>query len=148
MVLSRVECEALDVYEAALREADPAAELERLRARGFRRGTISTWTDGAGGRAVVTEYELASPEQAQLYLLDGRHGVEAQGVHVEHIDGGFACTATDNDGFVGHVVSTTRGQRHVLVVADAGSGLGPRDAIRLARAQLRTKDRGPARPDS
>ena len=76
---------ALDLTAAALAEADPPAELARLRTRQFVRGwvrTFTTTTSTSGHTVQASAYVFATEGQAERSAEDLRHALSAAGARL------------------------------------------------------------------
>lgn len=128
----------LDLDDAAALEQDEVAERALLETRGFVRGASRTWSGPNEDVAFVTAYELGSPEQAEVYLIDGAEQLTARGAstfEVPDIDGGFGFT-TEEDEFVAHAVAFARDALWFLVLVGSVDGSrAMEEAISLAADQ-------------
>ena len=132
--------DVLDLHEAALREADPVAELARLRTRGFRRGAARMWRDDAGRVVDLTLFEFSEASAARFSVDDGREAVRANGVSTWAVTGGFAATVGDGE-FRASVVAVCWDRWQIAAVVEAGAGVR-RQAAALAGAQIDALRRG------
>lgn len=66
----------LDIHAAALLEPDAAAELARLRTRGFVSGAVRVWSDGQQ-IVELTLHRFGSTAQASLATEEIRHALRA-----------------------------------------------------------------------
>lgn len=139
----RVRDDVLDLDAAAAAEADPEAERALLETRGFVRGAARTWSGPGDDVAFLTAYELASADQADLYLVDGAETLTARGAErfaVPEVPGAFGFTTTEGT-FVAHAVAFTRGSRWYLVLVGSTAGTRTVDeARRLAAEQAALAD--------
>jgi hypothetical protein len=130
--------DVLDLDAAAVAEADPDAERALLETRGFVRGAARTWSGPDDDVVFVTAYEFASPDQADLYLVDGAETLEARGAErfdVPNVPGGYGFSTTEED-FVAHAVAFTEGPRWFLVLVGSSAGARTVDEVQaLAQAQ-------------
>jgi hypothetical protein len=130
--------EVLDLGAAAAAEADPEAERALLETRGFVRGVARRWAGPNDDVVYAASYELASAQQADLYLVDGAETLMARSAvrfDVAEIPGAFGFTTTE-EAFVAHAVAFTRGPRWFLVIVGSSDGSRTEaEAVRLASAQ-------------
>jgi hypothetical protein len=111
----------LDLDAAAAIEQDVAAERSLLETRGFVAGATRAWRDTADHVVVATVYELATPEDAALYLQDGfitLEGFAAAPFDVPDTPGARGFTQDGADGYRSHGVAFVRGARWFLVFVD------------------------------
>lgn len=131
----------LDLDGAAAAEVDPDAERALLATRGFEGGVARFWRSPGGDVVHVSIYEFADPEQAALYLLDGRDALVARAAQpfaAPEVPGSFGFTQVDRSGddpFTAHAVAFVRGARHVLVVVGGSGERTPAEAVVLAARQ-------------
>lgn len=136
--LTRDRDETLDLDAAAESESDVEAERALLETRGFVRGAARRWVGPSDDVLLVTAYEFAAADQADLYLVDGTETVLARGaeqVEVPDVPGAVGFRTVDGD-FEAHAIAFTRGTRWFLVVGGSSIGtIGLDDVGRLAAAQ-------------
>jgi hypothetical protein len=131
----------LDLAAAAAFESDDDAERQLLETRGFQRGYIRSWSDGAGGAIVLEVYRFATPEGASAYQQDGLltlEGFGAQLFDVTDIPGaqGFSQVASGEGATdVYGVAFNHEGLFFLVLVTAPGSGASADDARTLATAQ-------------
>jgi hypothetical protein len=128
----------LDIYEAALDDADPTTALARLRGHDFVSGAVRTWTDGTR-LAQVTLHRFATPRGAELAALEHAHDLLASaGVRfmVDDVDQyAFGASVRDlQSDFTAHVgVLALHCVRIVALVG--GPNTSENDVIRVLREQ-------------
>lgn len=128
--------EVMDLDAAAEAEADVEAERALLETRGFERGWTRTWESGTGAIVFVTAYDLASQQQAELYLLDGVETLTARDAdrfEVPDVPGAFGFTTVEN-AFTAHAVAFTSGPRWFLVLVGSADGSRTPDEARALAA--------------
>lgn len=134
----RTRDDVLDLEAAAASEADADAERALLETRGFTRGVARVWSNAHEDVVFVTAYDLASPDQADLYLVDGAETLRARNAEpfdASEIAGAFGFTTSEED-FVAHAVAFTRGNRWFLVLVGSSDGSRtPAEVLQLAAAQ-------------
>ncbi len=112
---------AIDLDQASQRQPDPAAERALLETRGFRGGWTRAFRNDTQDVVLVTAYEFASPQQADLYLQDGLITVGGYGgelFEIAQLPGahGFRQTSGDASGpLVTHGLTFTDGNRWYLL---------------------------------
>ncbi len=112
---------AIDLEQASRRQPDPADERALLETRGFRGGWTRAFRNDTQDIVLVTAYEFASPQQADLYLQDGLITVGAYGgelFEVAELPGahGFRQSSVDASGpLVTHGLTFTEGNRWYLL---------------------------------
>jgi hypothetical protein len=147
---------AVDMYEAALADPDPATAIARLRGHGFVAGALRCWSDGDNIVQVTLhrfsthrDAELAATEQAFAVLASAGVPFSATtNFRTSGTDGSdnsdaamFGATITDSSGspefapFVAHVV--VQPLQHVMALVLAGGPLfRDVDAVNLMHAQV------------
>lgn len=133
----------VDMYEAALSDADPATALARLRGHRFVAGALRSWTDGEQV-AHVTLHRFGTPRDADLAAAEQAHGLIAGAATPFVVDLGlpvsFGASIADPHAlevpFIAHVVVRPIGTTMMLVLFGGGK-TRPADAVRLAVAQSR-----------
>jgi hypothetical protein len=134
----RTRDDLLDLEAAAASEADADAERALLETRGFTRGVARVWSNAHDDVVFLTAYDLGSPDQADLYLVDGAETLtarDAEPFDASEIAGAFGFT-TSEEGFVAHAVAFTRGNRWFLVLVGSSDGSRtPAEVLQLAAAQ-------------
>ena len=112
---------AIDLDQASQRQPDPAAERALLETRGFRGGWTRAFRNDTQDVVLVTAYEFASPQQADLYLQDGLITVGGYGgelFEIAQLPGvhGFRQTSGDASGpLVTHGLTFSDGNRWYLL---------------------------------